>query len=107
MQPLLRWKKIMLFRTMGAGPGPASISAQLRPLLFAVGMSLALLFIAQLGRTTVNRMISKHLVAQRIIPTCQLKTTNAAYKTSSALADKVQHGTIKNTRGVSAQHQIP
>src|SRR3546814_15360549 len=106
MQPLLRWKKILPFRTMGAGPGPASISGQLRQLLFAAGLLLALLIIAQLGALTVNRMISTRLVEQRIIPMGQLQTINSAYQTSWAIADKVQTGTIDKAGGVTALHDI-
>src|SRR3546814_1536123 len=106
MQPLLRWKKILPFRTMGAGPGPASISGQLRQLLFAAGLLLALLIIAQLGALTVNRMISTRLVEQRIIPMGQLQTINSAYQTSWAIADKVQTGTIDKAGGGTALHDI-
>src|SRR3546814_1037086 len=91
---------------MGAVPGPAAISGQLRQLLFAAGLLLAWLSIAQLGALTVNRMISTRLVEQRIIPMGQLQTINSAYQTSWPIADKVQTGTIDKAGGVTALHDI-
>src|SRR3546814_19004763 len=81
MQPLLRWKKILPFRTMGAVPGPASISGQLRQLLFAAGLLLAFLILAPLGAIKVNRMISTRLVEPRNIPLAPLPPITSAYQT--------------------------
>src|SRR3546814_16458299 len=91
---------------MGAGPGPASISGQLRQLLFAAGLLLALLIIAQLGALTVNRMISTRLAEQRIIPMGQLQTINSAYQTSWAIASKVPTDTIHTAGGVTAPNDL-